>query len=152
MPQRQRRGTPPRSVPRVIAVVPCKEGAPDGHRSTVNRPLAEANPSQVWRFPAQHQPTFGALRLAAPSRPVPLLMAGSIDDVDRGLAVVAAREDRDVWSRDRGPRYDGSPIRVGLPPADELEFFGGREGPRRRRRSRYRRPSLNLRESAYAAW
>jgi allophanate hydrolase len=52
------------------------------------------------------------------------LMAGSIDDVDRVFDVVAARDDNDAWSRDRGPRYDGSPIRVGLPPADELEFFG----------------------------
>ncbi len=34
---------------------------------------ADAKPSQVCRFPAQHQPTFGALRLAVPSRPVPLL-------------------------------------------------------------------------------
>jgi Asp-tRNA(Asn)/Glu-tRNA(Gln) amidotransferase A subunit family amidase len=51
-------------------------------------------------------------------------MAGSIDDVDRVFDVVAARDDNDAWSRDRGPRYDGSPIRVGLPPADELEFFG----------------------------
>jgi allophanate hydrolase len=52
------------------------------------------------------------------------VMAGSIDDVDRVFAVVAARDDNDAWSRDRGPRYDGSPIRVGLPPPDELEFFG----------------------------
>jgi Asp-tRNA(Asn)/Glu-tRNA(Gln) amidotransferase A subunit family amidase len=37
---------------------------------------------------------------------------------------MAARDDKDAWSRDRGPRYDGSPIRVALPPADELEFFG----------------------------
>ncbi|AGB23626.1 amidase, Asp-tRNAAsn/Glu-tRNAGln amidotransferase A subunit [Mycobacterium sp. JS623] len=52
------------------------------------------------------------------------LMAGSIDDVDRVFDVVAVRDDNDAWSRDRGPRYDGSPIRVGLPPAGELEFFG----------------------------
>jgi allophanate hydrolase len=52
------------------------------------------------------------------------VMAGSIDDVDRVLDVVAARDDNDAWSRDRGPRYNGSPIRVGLPPANELEFFG----------------------------
>lgn len=32
------------------------------------RPAALAKPSQVWRLPAQHQPTFGALRRAAPSR------------------------------------------------------------------------------------
>jgi allophanate hydrolase len=52
------------------------------------------------------------------------VMAGSIDDVDRVFEVMAAADDNDAWSRDRGPRYDGSPIRVGLPPADELEFFG----------------------------
>src|SRR5262245_1007138 len=55
------------------------------------------------------------------------VMAGSIDDVDRVFDVVAGRDDDDAWSRDRGPRYDGSPIRVGLPPADELEFFGDGE-------------------------
>src|SRR4051794_41985302 len=44
------------------------------HPSAVNRPLAEANPSQVCRLPAQHQPTFGALRFTDPSRPVPLLI------------------------------------------------------------------------------
>src|SRR6202008_2737088 len=48
------------------------------------------------------------------------LMAGSIDDVDRVFDVVAARDDRDAWSRDRGPRYDGAPIRIGLPPAEQL--------------------------------
>ena len=52
------------------------------------------------------------------------VMAGSIDDVDRVFDVMAARDDNDAWSRERGPRHDGSPIRVGLPPADELEFFG----------------------------
>jgi allophanate hydrolase len=55
------------------------------------------------------------------------VMAGSIDDVDRVFDVVAARDDNDAWSRDRGPRYGGSPIRVGLPPAGELEFFGDDE-------------------------
>jgi allophanate hydrolase len=52
------------------------------------------------------------------------VMAGSINDVDRVFDVVAARDDNDASSRDRGPRYDGSPIRVGLPPAEDLEFFG----------------------------
>jgi Asp-tRNA(Asn)/Glu-tRNA(Gln) amidotransferase A subunit family amidase len=51
-------------------------------------------------------------------------MAGSIDDVDRVLAVMAGRDDDDPWSRNRGPRYGGGPIRVGLPPVEELEFFG----------------------------
>ena len=36
--------------------------------------FAEAKPSQVWRLPAQHHPTFGALRFSRPSRPVPLLI------------------------------------------------------------------------------
>jgi allophanate hydrolase len=49
------------------------------------------------------------------------LMAGSVDDVDRVLAVVAARDDDDPWSRDRGPSYDGRPITVGLPPLGDLE-------------------------------
>ena len=52
------------------------------------------------------------------------VMAGSIDDVDRVFDVIAARDDNDAWARDRGPRHDGAPIRVGLPPVDELEFFG----------------------------
>lgn len=52
------------------------------------------------------------------------LMAGSVDDIDRVFPVVAGRDDRDPWSRDIGPRYSGAPIRVGVPPTDELEFFG----------------------------
>jgi allophanate hydrolase len=52
------------------------------------------------------------------------VMAGSIDDVDRVLDVMVARDDGDPWSRDRGPRFSGGVIRVGLPPASELEFFG----------------------------
>ena len=52
------------------------------------------------------------------------VMAGSIDDVDRVLGVMAGRDDADAWSRNSGPRYDGGPIRVGLPAAEELEFFG----------------------------
>ena len=55
------------------------------------------------------------------------MMAGSIDDVDRVFDVMAGRDDDDAWSRDRGPRYSGSPIRVGLPPVAELEFFGDDE-------------------------
>jgi Asp-tRNA(Asn)/Glu-tRNA(Gln) amidotransferase A subunit family amidase len=51
-------------------------------------------------------------------------MAGCIGDVDRVFDVMAGRDDGDAWSRDRGARYDGRPIRVGLPPVDELEFFG----------------------------
>jgi allophanate hydrolase len=52
------------------------------------------------------------------------VMAGSIDDVDRVFDVMVGRDDADAWSRDQGPGYDGSPIRVGLPPVEELEFFG----------------------------
>lgn len=52
------------------------------------------------------------------------LMAGSIEDVDRVFDVVAGRDDADPWSRDRGPGFDGRDIRVGLPPVEELEFFG----------------------------
>lgn len=52
------------------------------------------------------------------------VMAGSIDDADRALDVMIARDDGDPWSRDRGPRHDGAPIRVGLPPVGDLEFFG----------------------------
>ncbi len=55
------------------------------------------------------------------------VMAGCIDDVDRVFDVVAARDRNDAWSRDRGKRYDGGSIRVGLPPVDELEFFGDGE-------------------------
>jgi allophanate hydrolase len=52
------------------------------------------------------------------------LMGGSIDDVDRAFAVMAARDDDDPWSRDRGPLHAGKPVRIGLPPIGELEFFG----------------------------
>ncbi|MDA2895232.1 allophanate hydrolase [Mycolicibacterium sp. BiH015] len=52
------------------------------------------------------------------------VMAGSIDDVDRVLDIMIGRDDGDPWSRDRGPRFAGGPIRVALPPASELEFFG----------------------------
>src|SRR6195256_5518713 len=55
------------------------------------------------------------------------VMAGSIDDVDRVFDVVAARADNDPGSRDRGARYGGAPIRVGLPRIEELEFFGDNE-------------------------
>src|SRR4029079_1993345 len=55
------------------------------------------------------------------------VMAGCIDDIDRVFEVMVARDDNDAWSRGRGPRYDGSDIRVGLPPAEELEFFGDDE-------------------------
>lgn len=52
------------------------------------------------------------------------IIAGSIDDLDRVFSVVAGPDERDPWSRSRGPRHDGAPIRVGLPPVEELTFFG----------------------------
>jgi allophanate hydrolase len=52
------------------------------------------------------------------------VMAGSIDDVDRVFDVMVGRDADDPWSREAGPRCGGAPIRVGLPPAEELEFFG----------------------------
>ncbi len=55
------------------------------------------------------------------------LMAGCIEDIDRVFEVMVARDDNDAWSRDPGPRYGGAPIRVGLPPLSELEFFGDDE-------------------------
>jgi allophanate hydrolase len=55
------------------------------------------------------------------------LMAGCIDDVDRVRAVIVGRDDEDPWSRDAGPGYAGGRIRIGLPPVDELEFFGDDE-------------------------
>src|SRR5882757_3969065 len=58
------------------------------------------------------------------------VMAGCVDDVDRVFDVMAGRDDGDAWSRDGGLRYAGAPIRVGLPPAGELEFFG--DDPMRR--------------------
>ncbi|KUI26656.1 amidase [Mycobacterium sp. IS-1742] len=55
------------------------------------------------------------------------VMAGCIDDVDRVLDVMIARDDDDPWSRDRGPRYDGTDIRIGFPPVEQLEFFSDSE-------------------------
>ena len=52
------------------------------------------------------------------------VMAGCVDDVDRVLDVMVGPDHDDPWSRARGPRYGGAPIRVGLPSADALEFFG----------------------------
>jgi allophanate hydrolase len=53
------------------------------------------------------------------------LMAGCVDDVDRVFDVVAGLDDEDPWSRDRGPRHlASSTLRIGLPAADKLEFFG----------------------------
>ncbi len=55
------------------------------------------------------------------------VMAGCIDDVDRVFDVMAGRDDADPWSRDRGPRYSGALITLGLPAVADLEFFGDGE-------------------------
>lgn len=52
------------------------------------------------------------------------MMAGCVDDVDRVMAVMAGRDDEDPWSRTAGSEFPGGPIRVGLPPVGELDFFG----------------------------
>lgn len=52
------------------------------------------------------------------------VMAGCIEDVDRTFDVLAGLDDNDSWSRPRGPFYGGKPIRIGLPDATDLEFFG----------------------------
>ena len=63
------------------------------------------------------------------------VMAGSIDDVDRVMDVMIGRDDADAWSRDRGPRYAGGAIRVGLPPVERARVL-------RRRRDAHRAPRL----------
>ncbi|MGW4356078.1 allophanate hydrolase [Nocardia sp. NPDC004582] len=52
------------------------------------------------------------------------LMAGTVEDLDRVFEVIAGVDPRDPWSRARGPRFGGGPLRVGLPDPGELEFFG----------------------------
>ncbi|MFB8008397.1 allophanate hydrolase [Nocardia sp. NPDC056000] len=52
------------------------------------------------------------------------LMATQIEDLDRVFEVIADVDPADPWSRERGERFDGRRIRVGLPAEDELEFFG----------------------------
>ncbi len=51
------------------------------------------------------------------------VMAGGIDDVDRVMAVMTARDDADPWSRSPGADHRGG-LTVGLPPMTQLEFFG----------------------------
>ncbi len=51
-------------------------------------------------------------------------MTATVDDMDRVMSVMMGRDDADPWSRDRGPGFDGSTITIGLPPVEELEFFG----------------------------
>ena len=52
------------------------------------------------------------------------MMAGCIDDVDRVMSVMAGPDDRDPWSRAVGAKHSGTSITVGLPPVEELAFFG----------------------------
>lgn len=52
------------------------------------------------------------------------LMAGCLDDIDQVMAVIAAPDDDDPWSRPAGPSAAGTAIRLGLPPVAELDFFG----------------------------
>ncbi|MRH88027.1 allophanate hydrolase [Nocardia sp. SYP-A9097] len=52
------------------------------------------------------------------------LMATTVEDLDRVFEVIAGPDPGDPWSRERGARFDGNRIRLGLPAASELEFFG----------------------------
>ncbi|WP_330178661.1 allophanate hydrolase [Nocardia sp. NBC_01503] len=52
------------------------------------------------------------------------LMATTVEDLDRVFEVIADPDPNDPWSRERGERFDGNKIRLGLPDAVELEFFG----------------------------
>ncbi|MFJ2837323.1 MULTISPECIES: allophanate hydrolase [Nocardia] len=52
------------------------------------------------------------------------LMATTVEDLDLVFDIIAGIDHDDPWTRARGPRYRGAPIRVGLPAATELEFFG----------------------------
>ncbi|CAM3673409.1 allophanate hydrolase [Smaragdicoccus niigatensis] len=52
------------------------------------------------------------------------LMAGTVADIRTVFDVIAAPDDGYEWSRARGPAYDGRELRIGLPPGDQLSFFG----------------------------
>ncbi|WP_405493241.1 allophanate hydrolase [Nocardia sp. NBC_00511] len=52
------------------------------------------------------------------------LMATTVEDLDLVFDVIAGVDPRDPWSRVRGPRFPGGRLRVGLPEAKELDFFG----------------------------
>ncbi|MFE3104134.1 allophanate hydrolase [Nocardia tengchongensis] len=52
------------------------------------------------------------------------LMASTVEDLDRVFEVIAGVDPDDPWSRARGPRHAGGALRVGLPDAAELDFFG----------------------------
>ncbi|MBD0859959.1 allophanate hydrolase [Gordonia sp. zg691] len=51
-------------------------------------------------------------------------MTSTVEDMDRIMDVMIGRDDADAWSRDRGPRFGGGTVTIGLPPITELEFFG----------------------------
>ncbi|MEC3953609.1 allophanate hydrolase [Nocardia sp. CDC153] len=52
------------------------------------------------------------------------LMATTVADLDLVFDIVAGVDTDDPWSRERGPRHRGGRLRIGLPEAAELEFFG----------------------------
>lgn len=52
------------------------------------------------------------------------LMATTVEDLDLVAEVIMAVDNDDPWTRARGPRFPGGPIRLGLPAPHELEFFG----------------------------
>ncbi|MEV0852405.1 allophanate hydrolase [Nocardia fluminea] len=52
------------------------------------------------------------------------LMANTVEDLDLVAEVIMAIDHEDPWTRARGARFSGGPIRLGLPAPRELEFFG----------------------------
>ncbi|MFI1235275.1 allophanate hydrolase [Nocardia salmonicida] len=52
------------------------------------------------------------------------LMATTVEDLDLVAEVIMAVDHEDPWTRARGGRFPGGPIRLGLPAPQELEFFG----------------------------
>ncbi|MGS2810993.1 allophanate hydrolase [Nocardia sp. MW-W600-9] len=52
------------------------------------------------------------------------LMGTTVEDLDQVFDIIAGVDHDDPWTRARGPRYRGTPIRVGLPAEADLEFFG----------------------------
>ncbi|GAA3638576.1 allophanate hydrolase [Microlunatus ginsengisoli] len=53
------------------------------------------------------------------------LIAGTVDDLETVFDLVAARDRRDPWNRERSRRsVDPASVVVGLPPMGDLEFFG----------------------------
>ncbi|MFC6010234.1 allophanate hydrolase [Nocardia lasii] len=52
------------------------------------------------------------------------LMATTVEDLDLVADVIIGIDHDDPWTRERGPRFAGGPIRIGLPAPHELDFFG----------------------------